>query len=133
MERSVNIQTDDFGNKIIIIKKGHNITLSLRLSTENRKRLIGNISTLYGTMTVRRVRKKHLHEKSNSYGFNHHILDNAKQFKYIRLCETKNEYLIPKEYILENGKFMYYKGQGFERQIFVSLDELEQFMVEPKF
>ncbi|MBK7362665.1 MAG: hypothetical protein IPJ01_10255 [Micavibrio sp.] len=39
---------------------------------------------------------------------------------------------IPVKFILENGKFLFFKEQGFEKQIFVSLEQLAEFKITPE-
>ena len=50
-----------------------------------------------------------------------------KQFNTIRLQDEFNRWTIPLQYILENGEFLFFKEQGFEKQIFISLNKIEQF------
>jgi hypothetical protein len=61
-------------------------------------------------------------------------LDNAKLFDDVLLIDDSGAYLIPRKYILEEGKFMNFKNNGgFELQIFLSLDLIEDFTTKPKF
>jgi hypothetical protein len=79
-------------------------------------------------LEVMRERSKHLFRKFNAYGFNHHILANATLFDHVLLKEDNGVYNVPKEVILEKGKFMNFKNHGgFELQIFLPLDEIEKY------
>lgn len=129
------IINDEQGDSLVSEHFDHVIKLSLKLKSEQgRKRLLGLIDEKSRVMTIRRKRDKHLHYKTNSYGFNHFILDNAKLFDDVLLIDDCGAYLIPRKYILEEGKFMNFKNNGgFELQIFLSLDLIEDFTTKPKF
>ncbi len=75
----------------------------------------------------------HLHRISNSYGFNYQLLDEAKKFDFVRIIAADAEYKIPRTEILSKGSFLFFKEQGFERQIFVKLEELNNFKRPEKF
>jgi hypothetical protein len=128
---------DESGNGDLLIAEHFEsvIKMSLKLESEQgRKRLIGVIDEKERVMTIRRKRSKHLHYMSNSYGFNHFILDKAKLFDDVLLYDDYGAYRIPRKYILENGKFMNFKNNGgFELQIFLSLDLITEFTTKPKF
>lgn len=81
----------------------------------------------YRQLEVMRERSKHLFRKFNAYGFNHYILANATLFDHVLLKEDNGVYKVPKEVILEKGKFMNFKNHGgFELQIFLPLNEIEK-------
>ena len=71
--------------------------------------------------------------KFDGYGFNHKLIADSKLFDTVRLTDDFSEWKIPKKFILDNGMFLNFKGQGFEVQIFVTLNQIEQFKKEPKF
>lgn len=111
--------SDNEGNKIENI--GGN--LFLRLKGEARSRKIGWIYN--GILYVSRIRDKHLHRKSNSYSFNHHIIANAKTFNRVSIRDEKGVYNLKNEEMLDKGEFLFSQEKGFEKQLFVSLDYLE--------
>lgn len=121
------ILTDGGQNSIIV--DGNNI--HLKLKGENRKRLVGRMNKAKRILEVKRKRGKHLHYTSNSYGFNYHILSNAKLFDKILLSDEHGEYAIPVEAILDDGKFLFFKQQGFEKQIFMTLSQMDKFKRKP--
>lgn len=123
---------DEKDNMIRCHNNGKRIMLFLRLKSENRNRKIGIIRISTKVMDVVRKRDRHLHYKTNSYGFNQTILEQAKRFTHIRLRDEHCVWKIPVAYILENGIWLHHLQSGFERQRFVSLDDLKQFEVEPK-
>lgn len=120
---------DEAGNKIIVEQSGK---LFLKLNTEKNKRLLGQIMPAR-VFKVVRDRERHLFLKNRSYGFNYHILSNAKKFDTILLSDQFEVWKIPITFILENGQFLFFKQQGFEKQIFITLEQLKQFKKIPSF
>lgn len=127
---------DEMGNSITAIRKDNIIVLFLKLKSETRKRKVGFVNTNTKTLHIARVRAKHLFRNYNAYGFCYQIIHDAKLFDKVRLKDDWFEWLIPTEFILnkENNKFLHFKGNGgFELQVFVSLDTLEQFKRPERF
>ena len=81
------------------------------------------------TLTVTRNRAKHLLQKGNAYGLNHKLLAEATRFDTVRIVDDYGRWDIPREFILENGKFLLFAKQGFELQIFISLEQIERFKI----
>ena len=125
-----NILTDHFGNQIVINNYDKCISLFVKLISERYKRKVGDVIKSTRVLKVYRSRYKHLHRKSGSYGFNHQILVEAKKFDIIRLNDEHGSYNIPRTFILENGSFLHFQKQGFERQIFLPVDKIESFEVK---
>jgi len=109
----------------IIIREGNELFVKL---PNNERRKIGILNLQNRTLEVKRIRNKHLHNKSNSYGFNYFLIHEATLFDHIVLRET-NTYKIPVQFIKENGKVLNFKRQNFEIQAFVSLGQIEGFRV----
>ncbi len=130
MKVADNILSDNDGNFIRVHDTKETRVISLKLKTETKERLIGTLSKVNRELIVTRIRAKHLMIKSNSYGFNYHVLSKAKQFDHVRLEDDYDAYLIPVSYILEQGKFLFFKQQGFEKQIFLSLESMKQFKTQ---
>lgn len=122
--------SDEYGNLIISKNNGKRIKVSLKLLSEKKSRLIGIINKATKSIAIERKRSQHLLIKANAYGFNYNLLHSAKQFNTIRLQDEFNRWTIPLQYILENGEFLFFKEQGFEKQIFISLNKIEQFKKE---
>lgn len=107
------------------------IEIKLKLKKEKFARLLGYVKTSEKTLYCNRDSKKHLLVKADSYGFNYNLLNEAKRFDKVLLCIDKiDKYLIPKEFILSNGSFLWFKTEGFERQIFLKMAEIERFKVK---
>lgn len=109
------------------------IVVSLQLSAEGgRKRKLGTVTKSTKTMEIKRNRVDHLFRKGNAYGFNQWVLQEAKAFNKIRLSDEHDNWVVPVKFILDNGKHLNFKQQGFELQLFVSLEQLEYFKVTEK-
>ena len=123
--------------EMVIIDNIHNALLiyfdgkvELEIKTEKTPRNLGAIRN--DTLFVDRNSSKHLHRKSNSYGFNYYLIKNNKYFKWVQINEDDmNTYLLPKETIMEFGKVMNFKnssdGNSFEVQIFLNLDIIKTY------
>ena len=118
---------DEEGNKIVSTHHGTFATIRLKLQEENFHRELGTIRFAEREFHVKRIRTKHLMWNTKQYGFNHYILDNAKTFDFVVIEDEVETFRIPREVMLEKGKFMHFKNSGgFELQTFVSLDTLAQ-------
>ena len=117
---------DNEGNELSVEPNGRVV---LKLSSEKRSRNIGTITNR--TLYVERCSLRHLHRKSNSYGFNYHLLKDFKTFGSVVVKVDGSEfYKIPKHVILEKGKIMFFKKTdtgSFEVQIFLNRNDLERF------
>lgn len=122
---------DDAGHdKVHSVASKKTIVVSLQLASEGKKkRRIGVITRSTKTMVIKRSRALHLFYTGQAYGFNEYILKHAQMFDTIRLGDEYANWKIPVKFILENGRYLNFKQQGFEKQLFVSLDQLEQFKV----
>jgi hypothetical protein len=121
---------DEAGNIIESIHKGSIASLRLKLASETYFRQLGSINMKTRQLELVRERSKHLFRKFNAYGFNHHVLNKATLFDHILLKDDKGVYNVPKEIILEKGKFMNFKNHGgFELQIFLPLNEIENYKI----
>jgi hypothetical protein len=126
------IHSDANGNKIIIDHYQDVATIKLKLRAEGRQRNVGTLDIPNRRLYVKREKDKHLFLKMNAYGLNHHILKEAKLFDTILLNDDENSWAIPREYILQHGKFLNFSNHGgFELQIFIPLDIIKQFKVKP--
>ena len=126
------ILKDSQGNALII--KGdpeerytHISNLYIKLSSGGRERLIGTIDRNERILYTSRMRSKHLLQKADSYGFNYDILNAATSFDEVQLTDEYGTFRIPRKAILEEGSFLWFKGEGYERQIFVPLSLLNKY------
>jgi len=127
---------DADGNKIIATDDGEFIQLQLKLKSEGRKRKLGTIDKARGYFFVERSRDKHLFLKNESYGFNYGVLEKAQTFQFICLSDDQGgRWKIPVEYIMDkkNHKIFYFKGEGFERQVFLPLSLMEPYRKQPNY
>lgn len=118
---------DKEGNFFRVYQNDKVIVIKLCLAKENREREIGLVNIADKTLQIKRNRAKHLFNKNESYGFNEHIIKTGTTFDNVLLNDEIESWLIPKQYIEENGRYLFFKEQGFEKQLFVSLKEIDKF------
>lgn len=117
----------DFENNLILfVDNGTRIKVFLKLKNIPEKRYIATCVRSTSTIRMKRDRELHLLRKVNAYGFNYEFLFNT-TFQTVQLADQFDNWKIPKEYILKNGSFLHFQKQGFERQIFLTLEQLEEF------
>jgi len=120
------ISRDMDGNTLKVTKTAKSAIIKLYLSKEGRWRLLGTVDYASRTLKVRRKKDKHLHYKTGSYGFNYHILSHAKHFDHVEVTDEDGTYKHSVRYLLNEGTFLYFRENGFEKQLFVTLDKLRQ-------
>jgi hypothetical protein len=123
----INTSPDQEGNFFEIINDGDTIIIFLKLKKEKKKREIGIIYVSQSTLFITRNREKHLFRKNQSYGFNEYIISKATKFEYVRFNDEFISALIPRKVILEKGSYLHFKENGFERQLFLSLEEINKY------
>ncbi len=129
----IRVISDDYGNNLTVFNNGKRVKVRLKLVKESKSRSIGVINLERKILEVKRNRTKHLFRKFNAYGFNHKLIADAKLFDKVRLTDNIEEWLIPKQFILDNGKFLNFLNKGgFELQIFIPIDSLNEFKKQPK-
>lgn len=125
--------SDDEGNLLTVRNNLKRVLISLKLVSENKRRRIGTINLKRRVLEVKRNREKHIFYTANAYGFNYKLLAEAKLFDNVRLRDEHDEWLIPRKMILEQGQFLHFKkAGGFELQIFMPIDKLDQYKKQPK-
>ena len=123
----INTSPDQEGNFFEIINDGDTIIIFLKLKKEKKKREIGFINVPQSTLYITRNREKHLFRKNQSYGFNEYIISKATTFENVRFNDEFISALIPRKVILEKGSYLHFKENGFERQLFLSLEEINKY------
>lgn len=125
------VTKDVDNNQIISIfdnQKG-TIKIFLKLNNAKARRYLGFIDMNNRKFHVERIRSRHWHYKMNGYGFIYNLVKNAKKFDFIELVDEHSTYLIPRNDLLEKGKFLHFKEQGFELQIFLEREHLDNYKV----
>lgn len=102
-------------------------SIMLHLASENKSRHIGILYVKDKTLRIKRTRSRHLFLKNNSYGFNEHIIRTAILFDHVLLEDEHGLFMIPRSEIMANGTYLDFKQNGFEKQIFLSLEIIEQY------
>ncbi len=118
----------DTSGNILYIQEG---IIRLQLVNEPHPRKIGKLIESTSILQVNRDYNNHLFRQTNSYGFNETIIRTATKFDKVELIEKRgddtNKYLIPLQVIKEKGTYLNFKQQGFEIQIFLKLDIIQQY------
>lgn len=115
--------TDTHGNRLY--SKG--ATVYLRLAKGEHRKL-GVIDPKEKVFAIKRKRVGHLFKKWNAYGFNHHFFSTpTKAFDKILLEDEYGKFLFPVKKIMEDPAYLHFRGQGFERQVFLALEIIETF------
>lgn len=131
---------DRAGNRILlrIFYDEHgvpaNANVHLRLASEAAPRLLGSVDFSNRTFYCRRSTSKHLHRKSNSFGFNWTVLGDpflAIEKVYMVVDDT-DHYRFRKSVMDEYGSYLNFKQQGFELQRFLNRDIIEASSDIPK-
>jgi len=123
---------DDGGNKLQMKQNDKLIILTLLLNGDKPRR-IGRVTK--STRTIEMKRKSSIHifrkmSKRGGYGFCHFVLNNQTTVDWVRLSDDLGrDWKIPVKDILEKGSFLHFKKQNFEKQIFLSLEQLDEYIV----
>lgn len=110
---------------------GNLLTISLKLKNKPL-RDIGIVDMSSRIIMMKRERRKHLFKKTNSYGFNEYLIRNGKTFDNILLSDEDGFYLFPKEVVIENNSYLHFKSDGYEKQLFLPLEIIYAYKVDPK-
>jgi len=118
-------------DKIVTDEKDGIIVVKLKLHKEDFPRSLGTIICGEKTLYTKRDSSKHLHYKSNSYGFNYSLISGAKRFDKVKIeVDEESVYVVPNSVILAEGFFLHFQKEGFERQIFLGLEIIEKYRVK---
>ncbi len=111
------------------------LTRKILLKLKGRIRNIAEIKKHDGEyrLFIKRNRKKHLFKKNRSYGFNDILLKKCleKDITLVEIVDEKDRWLFPISLILENGDYLFFNQQGFERQIFLKLSVMDEYTINP--
>lgn len=126
---------------ILTSKEGHRfeaderdgfIYITLHLKGKKAARNIGRVRLADRVLEVTRKRDKHLMRKANAYGFNEYVLREAKRFDKIELTDEYGTYLFSRQLVLDMGRYLHFKEEGFEKQMFLSLNIINNHKVGDK-
>lgn len=104
--------------------------VNLKLVNEAYSRKLGIISG--NRFIVYRNRAKHTFNKTNSYGFSSEVIEGLYKYvgiKFVDVYDDFGMYRLGIE-VIQSGEFLFFKEQGFEKQLFVPLEEIEKYKVE---
>ena len=120
---------DENGNIICTKNNGKRIIVYLKVPKFLKIKKIGTINIDKKTLTIKRTREKHLFRKYNAYGLNVYLLRNAKTFDKIKIIDNYNTFYFSLAWANENVKYLTFSKAGYELQGFISLQQLEQFII----
>jgi hypothetical protein len=122
---------NDNGDFFKISTKGGLLKINLKLNSQKSLREIGSVKVDDKTLMLKRDKAKHLFKKTQSYGFNEYLIRNGKTFEKIMLADDDGVYLFPKDLVLEEGAYLYFKQEGFEKQLFLPLETIKKYQIYP--
>jgi len=130
---------DSAGNELVFrmlfneYSKALTATVYLRLrDSGNYPRQIGYIDTPTKTFHCFRDSTKHLHYKTNSYGFNYFLTEQRFGIEKINVKIDRTSYLFDTEVLNTESVVMNFSGQGFEVQKFLPLEVIKKYRVARK-
>ena len=118
------IVSDDMGNQLIVHDRG----INLRLKSEDKDRRIFQVK---GGQISKWVKPTNILNAGNMIGFNYKALQVIRERlrkKYIYTLFGTKRYKVPIDEVLDNGKFLFFKNEGFELQIFYPLKEMMKWL-----
>lgn len=124
---------DEHGNYFEVEEIKGWLIVGLKLESNVKIREIGKVNLKEKFIEIKRNKEKHLFRKNNSYGFNEYLIKTSKTFDNVKLIDDNGTYVFPKNTILEKGKYLFFKEQGFEKQLFLPLEEINKFKVQDLF
>lgn len=114
--------TSKEGHRFEADEKDGYLYITLHLKGKKAGRNIGRVRLADRVLEVERKREKHLMRKANAYGFNEYVIREAKKFDNIELTDEYGTYSFSRQLILNMGKYLHFKEEGFEKQLFLSLN-----------
>ena len=111
-------------NSLDLIKSKYPHISTVRINLQHQTRYIGKLDEAgEGTFSTKR-NEKHLFRKTNSLGINLDLLMNENlKFKWIHIDYCGKQLITSRLYFLQYGKVFNFEKAGFEKQVFLSLDE----------
>ncbi len=125
------ILEDDCGNALII-SPNEDKTIDVFLTFANelkRERYIGKIDPEKRILYISCVRGLALNHKYQAYGFCDKIIRYATKFDWVILRDDVQTFKVPVSDIIKHGQHLVTKQQGFEKQIYITLEKLQEYIV----
>jgi hypothetical protein len=99
----------------------------LYVNSKDKKRMIGRMITQGDTKWyVKDAKVSHIMRKNNSWGVNWNVIDGMSDTDYIGINCEGQKYYITVGKAKKCGEFLEFKTQGFEKQLFVPLENWER-------
>jgi len=116
-------ETDNMGNFLKIDDSGK---ISLKLVNERKTRYIGQLFERDGYNVYAKTEeiKDGILRINNSWGLCYPVLQKLDNNGYVEIYDDQHRvFRQTKKYIIEHGTFLHFKKQGFEKRIFLPLEE----------
>ena len=113
--------TSKEGHRFEADEKDGYLYITLHLRNARKGRAIGRVRLADRVLEMERKREKHLMRKGNAYGFNEYVLRQAKTFDKIELKDDYGTYLFSRQLVIDMGRYLHFKEEGFEKQLFLPL------------
>lgn len=102
----------------------HKGIVEYSINVKGKPKCIGTYDENRKALYVVRTKSKHLHKNSDSYGFNHDMLEELFGICDVVIITEKDGkniyvYTIPFFELMRNRFFLHFKKQGYERQVFI--------------
>ena len=120
---------DKHGNALVFTEYQVWIDIELYLVSESKPRHIANASHDMKILRFNRTNPDHLFRKTNSYGFCSDLLS-MENWVTIVVNAPEAQYVVSRGDFIRAGSFLHFKPLGFETQIFVPVDFLENYRME---
>ena len=121
---------DKQGNALVFTEWPSWVQIDLHLAAEEKPRHIAQCDHMMQVIRFQRDSKKHLFQKTQSYGFCHDLVS-MQNWVTIVVNTEKDQYVMSRGDFLKAGKFLHFQSQGFETQIFVPVEILSNYAMEP--
>ena len=119
---------DNHGNTMVVTDDGDIIDIFLHFSSELKKpKRLGVIDKKRRVLSVKFIRGLGLNHKHIAYPLNYKLISETKKFDTVELSDEMAKWVVPVSFVVENGKCLLNKQQGFEKEIFVTLEQLNNF------
>lgn len=120
--------SDGQGNILTFKDQGLSTRVEIYLKKENRTRHIGDVNKKERCLYLSKDRSKHMLKVNSSYGFNWSLFKDygATLFDSVFLYDKVAAFRFDRQFVLDNGQPLFFKEEGFEKQLFVPIKTLER-------
>lgn len=122
--------TSKEGHRLVADEKDGFLYITLHLKGQKYGRNIGRVRLADRVLEIVRNSTKHMLQKNQSYGFNEYVIRNGKTFDRIEFMDESGTYLFPRQLVIDMGKYLYFKDEGFEKQMFLKAEIIYKYKIK---